>query len=191
MRCSIMTKTILRNQMIEKLKLMNQQEKRAIEKKITAQLFATAIWKNASTIGLTVSQSFEWDTHSIMERAWKEQKNIVVPKCNTKKKQLTFYKINSRNDLEYGYAEIMEPHSAITEIIDKDAIELLIVPGLIFDELGFRIGFGGGYYDRFLVDFDNITMALASKKQLVQKLPVDEYDIPVQYIVTEDGCKRV
>lgn|SRR5690625_674938 len=183
-------KAKLRSDMIQQLKNINLHDKRKIEKKIMTQLFQTSIWKNAKVIGTTMAQNFEWNTAEIIQRGWKEQKDIVIPKANKKSRQLTFYTITSFQDVKKGYANIMEPNIYLTEKVSKDKIDLLIVPGLIFDRYGYRIGFGGGFYDRFLADFHQTTVSLASEQQLIDKIPREEYDKPVQFIITENRCIR-
>lgn len=186
-----MNKQSLRKQMIHQLKLINPEEKLAIGKQLTTHLFNTSIWKDASVIGVTVSQNFEWDTKTIIEQAWEERKKVTVPKCNITNKQLSFYQIKTKTDLEHGYANIMEPIIAQTKKVDKQLIELLIVPGIMFDKHGYRIGFGGGYYDRFLSSFTGITVSLAHTKQIINSLPVEVYDIPVQFLITEKGYNKI
>ena len=86
-----------------------------------------------------------------------------------------------------GNFGISEPDTQKAKEIDKNQIDLLLVPGLIFTRDGYRIGFGGGYYDRFLTDFVQPTVSLASTKQLVDDFPVEPFDIPVNYLLTEEG----
>lgn len=186
----IMTKATLRKRMIQNLKQLPATEKRLIEQKIVTQLFQTSLWKDASIIGVTVSRDFELDTIAIIQKAWNEGKTIAIPKCHPENRQLTFYQITDYSELKVGYANIMEPDVTSAAQLDIHLIHLLIVPGILFDRLGYRIGFGGGYYDRFLTQFNGITLSLASNMQVVDKLRVDPYDKPVTFIVTEDGCNK-
>ena len=99
---------------------------------------------------------------------------------------MDFYLYTNKNELENVYLDLYEPKDHREKLIDKDFIDLIIVPGLLFDPKGYRVGYGGGYYDRYLVDYPNITVSLAMEEQLVQYVPFDEYDIPVDFIITED-----
>ncbi|WP_404453017.1 5-formyltetrahydrofolate cyclo-ligase [Virgibacillus necropolis] len=182
-----MDKPQLRNKAITYLKSLSDNEKQSIEEKITYQLIHSDIWKKASSIGITISQGFEWNTKAIIDAAWKEHKQVSVPKCNPVNKELIFYQLDSYDQLEVVYYNLKEPNPDISQATDKDRIDLLIVPGLLFDSNGYRVGFGGGYYDRFLTDFPNSTISLVSNNQIVQELPKEKFDLPVKYIVTENG----
>ncbi|ASN05230.1 5-formyltetrahydrofolate cyclo-ligase [Virgibacillus necropolis] len=182
-----MNKSELRNKAITYLKSLSDEEKLAVEGKITNQLIQSDLWKKSSSIGITISQGFEWNTKTIIDTAWKEDKQVSVPKCDPSIKALTFYQLKTYEQLEVVYYNLKEPDPSISKFIEKNQLDLLIVPGLVFDQKGYRIGFGGGYYDRFLKDFSNTTVSLVSNDQLTQEIPREEFDLPVDYIVTETG----
>src|SRR5699024_2094055 len=93
--------------------------------------------------------------------------------------------INQIDELKPGYAGIYEPDPEITTYKNKSENDLLIVPGLVFDENGFRIGFGGGFYDRFLEDYQGITVSLAAEYQRVKKLLRQTFDKNIKHINTD------
>lgn len=181
-----MNKQELRIKIRNELKKISPERKKIIEARLYSCLFNTSQWQYAKTIGITLSKSFEWNTKPIIEQAWKQHKEIVVPKVNQKNKSLSFFKINSFHDVQTGSLHILEPKSTIKERIEKTRIDLLIIPGIVFDRSGYRIGFGGGYFDRFLIDFPNETVSLVDCIQLVDSIPKDVYDIPVKALVTTD-----
>lgn len=186
-RGEAMLKSELRKAMTDFLKKMPEREKRDIEEKILQNLLSSSLWKDARTIGVTVSQGFEWNTGPIIESGWEQGKTICVPKCMPKEKKLVFYELGDFDQLEKSYYNLLEPKTDKTTRVEKPQIDLLIVPGLVFDKNGYRIGFGGGYYDRFLADFPNKTVSLAHSGQIREGLPIDSYDIPVQHLITETG----
>lgn len=183
-------KVLLRHDIKERLQSLSQSKKTKIENKLYEHLFKSKIWSAASTIGMTCSQSMEWNTFPIIERAWKEKKRVAVPKSNPQKRELVFYYITSKNELELGHYGILEPGKQ-TVIAKKNEIDLLLVPGLVFDLFGYRIGFGGGYYDRYLNDFKQETVSLASQLQIIERIPSEPYDIRVRHLVHEHGCVEV
>ncbi|WP_099158509.1 5-formyltetrahydrofolate cyclo-ligase [Virgibacillus ndiopensis] len=183
----MLDKLQLRKSAIAKLKKIKENEKRAIEQKLKHYLTTSAAWENATTIGITVSQGFEWNTKPLIEEAWEQGKIVCVPKCEPKEKLLTFYQLKSYDQLEIVYYNLLEPKPKETKKVDKNDIDLLVVPGLVFAKNGIRIGFGGGYYDRYLTNFLNQTISLASIHQLVDSLPFESFDIPVNQLVTENG----
>ncbi|WP_338472067.1 5-formyltetrahydrofolate cyclo-ligase [Niallia sp. XMNu-256] len=182
-----MDKAQLRNDMIASLKALSSQEKIEIEKRLTDHLLNSSIWAEANTIGVTMSQGFEWDTRKIIETGWEQGKTIAAPKCYPSDKSMIFYQINHYDQLEKVYYDLLEPKPEETVEIPKTHLDLIIVPGVLYEQKGYRIGFGGGYYDRFLADFPNKTVSLVSTLQLKESLPTDPYDIPVQHIITENG----
>lgn len=96
---------------------------------------------------------------------------------------MAFYPIKDLNDYHIGRFKVMEPNS--NEKMPKDAIEIMFIPGIAFSHKGYRLGFGAGYYDRYLVDYPNIKVGVCYDFQFVEELPTDLYDIPVDVIITE------
>lgn len=186
-----MYKRKLRLQILERLNQLSEEEKTEIENLLISHLIHSKLFQKSSVIGTTFSQPFEWNTKPIMEKAWEENKTVVVPKTYPMKRQLTFFEVHKDSELEVGYGNILEPKEEYSKKYDKNEIDLLIVPGIVFDEYGYRIGFGGGYYDRFLIDYKRTTVSIASKRQMIEKIPIQPYDIPVDFLVTEDGFYRV
>jgi len=180
-------KSNLRSNIIEKLKTLSAAERKNIEQSLEENLLTSEIWKQSSVIGITISHGFEWNTKSIIEAAWQNGKKVCVPKCQPKERKMDFYLINNYDQLEVVYYNLQEPKLEETEKITKNNIDLLVVPGLLFDKQGYRIGFGGGYYDRFLTDFTNKKLSLAANMQVVDKLPAELFDVPVDDVITENG----
>lgn len=182
-----MDKKEIRQSVIKKLKALTDKERNNIQLELHNHFIQSTLWKEANTIGVTVSQGFEWDTRKIIESAWEQGKTVVVPKCSAKEKVLTFYELTSFEQLEVVYYNLLEPKISETKPVEKQMIELLIVPGVVFQPNGYRIGFGGGFYDRFLADFTNETVSLVSTIQLKDDLPIEKHDIPVKHLITENG----
>lgn len=181
------TKETLRKSMQENLARLSKEERQNISKKLQNELFKLNTWKNAETIGLYLSFGTEWDTKNIVEEAFKLGKKVAIPKTIPATKGMKFYQINDFSEVKKGHFDIEEPIVEDTIYTKKNEMDLLIVPGLVFSKEGYRIGFGGGYYDRFLTDFIHPTVSLVWSKQLVENLPTNQYDLPVQYLITENG----
>lgn len=184
------TKKNLRTSMRTQLSQIDDNERLDVSKKLQRVLFNSEIWKNAETIGVYISFKTEWDTRNIIKKAFNEGKNVAIPKTIPETRRLDFYKITDLSQVEKvtsGNFLIEEPIVESSTYLDKNNIDLLIVPGLIFSKDGYRIGFGGGYYDRFLTDFIHTTISLVSMRQLKESIPIEKHDIPVDYIITENG----
>ncbi|WP_075035090.1 5-formyltetrahydrofolate cyclo-ligase [Halobacillus dabanensis] len=184
-----MDKTELRFKGKQILSTISVKERQEMEAKMHRHLFASELWKRAKVVGVTLSQSHEWSTEPIIEEGWRAGKKMVVPKCSPKEKEMQFYQLDSYDQLERVYFGLREPKPNEDSKIEKDDIELLLVPGLLFDIKGYRIGYGGGYYDRFIEGYRGKTMMVASTKQKIDKLPMEEYDQRVEYILTEAGIQ--
>ncbi|WP_066064237.1 5-formyltetrahydrofolate cyclo-ligase [Neobacillus soli] len=154
--------------------------------KIAGRLFEDEAWKQAQVIGITVSKRPEVDTYQIIRKAWELGKQVVVPKCYPKDRRLSFRTLSGFSQLESVYYGLFEPIESLTTEIEANLIDLIIVPGLAYTREGYRLGFGGGYYDRYITNFLGKTLSLAFNEQLIPQFSVEEHDIPVSKIITYD-----
>ena len=154
--------------------------------KIAGFLFGTEAFRRAKTVMTYVSFGSEPRTDAVLDMILKSGKTAAVPVCE-KGFELTARAISSAADLSPGAYGIPEPSGA--PIIEKNKIDLVIVPGLGFDKNGFRIGYGKGYYDRFLSDFRGISAGLCFDICLADAIARDDRDIPVKMVITESGVR--
>lgn len=180
-------KKITRKTMLLSLSKVDETERIEVSNQIQKHLFESDLWKNAQTVGVYLSVGHEWDTREIVGRAFEEGRTVVIPKTIPATKELVFYRITNFDQTVIGHFDLEEPDTGMTEAVKKDAIDLLIVPGVAFTKNGYRIGVGGGYYDRFLADFINPTVSLLHSNQLINIFPIESFDIPVNYLITEKG----
>lgn len=160
-------------------------EKRSQElAEIYKRMFQLAEWESSETIAVTIAVGIELDTMPLIKQAWKQGKKVAVPRCSPRKKQLDFYYLENVDQLEDSFYGLKEPDPLKCEFVDMNTIDLMIVPGLVFDTRGYRIGHGGGYYDRLLANHVFHTVSLCFDFQLKEKIPKEEHDIPVNIIVT-------
>ncbi|MBS4215655.1 MULTISPECIES: 5-formyltetrahydrofolate cyclo-ligase [Neobacillus] len=177
-------KNSIRQQMKESLSKLTKPIYEDYSYKIACRLFELEDWEQAQVIGITISRTPEVDTYQIIRKAWESGKQVVVPKCYPKEKRLSFRSLTEFSQLESVFYGLLEPNVEQTTEVSPDKIDLLIVPGLAYTRSGFRLGFGGGYYDRFLTGYSGNTLSLAFEEQLIPEFPVEQYDIPVAKIVT-------
>ncbi|GAA0457775.1 5-formyltetrahydrofolate cyclo-ligase [Alkalibacillus silvisoli] len=162
------------------------EHKEQAAKAISSTLFKTDFWNKSQTIAITISRQIELDTHPIIKQAWKEGKEVVIPKCYPHEGHLMkFFKFTNDLELENVYLDLYEPKERDDYLVEPSQINLMIVPGLLFDHSGFRIGYGGGYYDRYLTNYPNTKLSIAMEEQIVRSIPYDDYDIPVDYIISD------
>ncbi|QED48635.1 5-formyltetrahydrofolate cyclo-ligase [Cytobacillus dafuensis] len=177
-------KQFLRKEIMAKLDNIEKPQYEHFSYLIAKNLYQDSYWKESKTIGITISKQSEVDTYQIIRKAWEEGKQIVIPKCLPKLREMVFRTFCQFDQLECVYSGLFEPIEAETEEVSKSDIDLLIIPGLAFTEKGFRLGFGGGYYDRYLTEYKGRTVSLAFHPQIVSDLPIEYHDMPVNKIIT-------
>ncbi|MGN0584540.1 MAG: 5-formyltetrahydrofolate cyclo-ligase [Ruminococcus sp.] len=178
-------KKLLRREMKALRKSIPPKEKVDLDKRICENLFSSEYYRNAQLILTFISVGDEPDTRNILLRAWKEGKLTAVPKCLPDHK-MSFYIIESFDDCTEGAYGIPEPKSYCREAQLEGENILCLVPGLAFDREGARLGYGGGYYDRFLSCHTNIIcMGLCAERFITAKVPEEETDIKLDGLITE------
>lgn len=177
-------KKTFRKQILENLSKMEKLQYEQLSSDIALRLYDEPLWKEAKTVGITISRFPEVDTYQIIRKAWEEGKQIVVPKCLPKNREMIFRQIVQFNQLESVYSGLLEPIEAVTKEVPLNHIDLLIVPGVAFTKEGYRLGFGGGYYDRLLLKYNGKKISLAFESQIVSELPIEPHDLPVSKIMT-------
>lgn len=164
-------------------------EKQRIDQGITAQVLGSSCYRNAQTVFLYVSTPQEIDTIAILQDAWAGGKSVCVPRCQPGG-HMTAHGIFGMDELcapnRYG---ILEP-AAETPIVQPQEIELCLIPALACDRRGVRLGYGGGYYDRYLPQTSATLVALCASARLVERLPKEVHDISCQFIITESQVVR-
>lgn len=181
-----MNKAEIRKMVKEKLEHVPADLYHRWSREIAAILFSIDEWKNAATIAITISRGREVETRAIIQEGWKQGKRIVVPKCEPISRDMTFRVLDSFDQLEVVYYGLEEPMEAETEAVSASEINLMLVPGLAYNQKGYRVGFGGGFYDRFLSKYKGKTASLAFEVQLVEDLPIEDHDIAVDKIITNE-----
>lgn len=189
---------------------MIQQRKREIRKKVQEErdslsprertghsgvvldrLFSLEEFRVANTIFFFISFRSEVDTVPMIKRALAEGKRVCLPYTYTDSKQMVAsHVLDFENDLEPGNYDIMEPRPESVRPIPPEEIDIIIMPGVAFDADGRRLGYGGGYYDRFLNHCrpDCLRVAPCFDLQVIDEVPCADHDHTIHMIVTE---KRV
>ena len=175
-----MNKKELRAQIRAQKRAMTEEQ--IVEKSLRlGELFlASDAYKNAKTIYGYLPYNQEVRTVAMLEQAMKDGKRVAVPKCYGDEMRFIF--MDDLSKVEKGYANIPEPIA--DEPIADDETALVLMPGMAFDPQGHRIGYGGGFYDKFLAKEPNHpTLALCYDFQMVEHLETEEFDIPVDTVL--------
>lgn len=176
-------KKSLRREFRELRRNMERYDKKHADSEIARRFLESEEYRQHDTILCYVSSEIEVDTYVIIDSALSHGKNVYVPKCQSGN-EMKFYRIYSFNDLHKGAYGIMEPDADAQEYFGDPA--LCAVPGLSFDISGNRLGFGMGFYDRFLSENPQLcSVGLCYQSCIMDKLPAQEHDVCVRKIITE------
>ena len=140
-------------------------------------------YNDANIIAIYNSMGSEVNTKEIIMYSLLKQKVVLLPKIEGE--DMLFVRVNANTKYALSKFGILEPTEG--EIYNPDKIDLFIVPGLAFDINGNRLGYGGGYYDRYLRELRAVKIGLAYEEQLVNSIPTEEKDIPLNIIQTEEN----
>ncbi|MBI4849457.1 MAG: 5-formyltetrahydrofolate cyclo-ligase [Nitrospirae bacterium] len=203
-------KKALRERLLKKRNHIGPQEKKEKEAAIKKRLYASADFKRAKSILFYASFRSEVDTMACIAHALKLNKDVVLPKVESKKKMLRLFAIDNISAIETGYMGIPEPVMKKMSERKLDDIDIMIVPGAGFDKNGNRLGYGAGYYDRLLrqkaegrgqraakkiaITPKPLLIALAFEEQIASKIPGEKHDVKMDRIITEKrtiDCRKM
>lgn len=175
-----MDKKALRSQIRQQKRAMTEEEICLRSEKLAEKFLASEAYRNAETIYGYLPYNQEVRTTPMLEQALRDGKRVAVPKVYGD--EMKFIYLEDLSQVEKGYANIPEPIADGPVAEDKTA--LVLMPGMAFDPQGHRIGYGGGFYDKFLAaEPEHPTLALCYAFQLLPALDTEEHDIPVDHVI--------
>lgn len=170
--------------------------RKTADRAMAQAVIKSSLFSRAPLVLAYCSFGSEVDTHTLIEEALRQDKEVALPRCLPGTGLMTWHTITSLSDLAPGYGGILEPPDNPATLIDPrttDPRALALVPGLLFDDAGYRLGYGGGYYDRFLASFPGTSLGLTRAAQRVSDLralgAVESFDQPVHWIADEAGLR--
>ncbi|MBM6828870.1 5-formyltetrahydrofolate cyclo-ligase [Anaerotignum lactatifermentans] len=173
----------------EKQKMMALRSWEAEDRKICEGLLSLAAYRRAKTIFCFVSMPEEIDTDFFLQQAWKDGKRVVVPRCG-QKGVMAAYEVSSLRDLEAGQYGIREP-KAYCALVAPEEIDFGVIPCLSCDRKGFRLGHGGGYYDRYLEGTNFPTAVICREELLLEETAIEPFDTQMDWVITEKEIMSV
>lgn len=175
-----MDKKELRRQIREQKRAMTEEQIVAASSRLGELFLNCPQYKEAQTIYGYLPYNQEVRTVPMLEQAMKDGKRVAVPKCYGD--EMRFIYMDDLSKVEKGYANIPEPIA--DEPVADDKTALVLMPGMAFTKDGKRMGYGGGFYDKFLAaEPEHPTVALCYAFQMVEDLPTEDYDIPVDCVL--------
>lgn len=181
-------KASMRKEVTQKRDSLSRKDIFEKSRSIKSKLFKLPEFIKSDTVSFFVNFKSEVETVNMIEESIKMGKRVIVPVVVSGQKDLLLSELKSLDELYPSKFGILEPESMFIRPVDEREIEVLITPGVAFDEEGFRIGYGGGYYDRLIKKLPDRckTIALAFEIQMVDRVPREEHDMKVHMIITED-----
>jgi len=183
-----MNKKDLRKIMLSKRNVLSSESIFERSEIILERFYQSSLYKDAKKIMTYVPFQRELRTDLLIQRSLADGKEIYIPVTVPKEKKLIPSKLlDLKKDLIAGHFGVPEPRPSAFRPVPPQKIDLIIVPGLVFTRKGYRVGYGGGYYDRFLANpkVEASKVSLVFDFQILSDLPVDDYDLPVEWIFTE------
>ena len=175
-------KAELRKQVLQEMKAIPREQKQAMDQALTDQFLKHPFYQEANTIATYLSFPHEFQTQGLIEQALKDGKKVLIPKTYPKGR-MDFVVYNPQQLVKTSFG-LLEPQGDL-EVVDASQIDLIHVPGLAFTREGYRIGYGGGYYDRYLKHFTGHTLSTVYPCQIQDFIP-EKHDIPVQEVLIDE-----
>ncbi len=179
-------KKLQREKQLELRKKYNYLVKDELDNSIFEKIVSSKEYKECDSILTYVSMGFEVDTIKLINHSLKIGKAVYAPFVTKEKYVMKFYRVNTIDELVKNKMGILEPKEVDEWVKSKNT--LCIVPALTYDEKGYRIGYGGGYYDYFLCNNKVTTIGIIYDEFVIDKIYIDKYDQKVEKIITD---KRV
>ena len=176
-------KSKLRKQVLQEMKAISQEQKQFIDQTLIERLLHHPFYQEAKVIATYLSFPHEFQTQELIEQALKDGKKILIPKTYPKGR-MDFVVYDPQQLVKTSFG-LLEPQGDL-EVVDASQIDLIHVPGLAFTTEGYRIGYGGGYYDRYLEHFTGHTLSTVYPCQIRDFSP-ENHDIPVQEVLIDEG----
>ena len=161
----------------------------SFDKRIFDRICASITYRHSNEILLYASMNSEIDTWHLFETALRNGKKVAFPRTYDDNTMRFFY-CTSKDDMEKRSNGIYEPFETLPEYV-PNPLTICVIPAIVFDKDGYRIGYGRGFYDRFLSDFPGVKMGLVYSSMIVPKVPRGRFDKYVDIIISERGVVAV
>lgn len=178
-----MNKKDLRKELITKRKNLDSDYRRNADRLIFEKIIALDAYQKAQTIFCFVSTPDEINTFPLLEHAFSSKKRVTVPKC-IEKGVMQAYHIQSFQDLKTGKYSLSEPMSHCP-VVAPEELDLIIVPCLSCNPDGYRIGYGGGFYDRYLASTAAASVVICYQQMMLDEIPLEPFDQKADCVITD------
>ncbi|MFF2533698.1 5-formyltetrahydrofolate cyclo-ligase [Brevibacillus sp. NPDC058079] len=179
----------LRSHILERRKSMSAREREQLSREVCDQLLSHERLADAKAIMAFHPFGDELDILPFLHEVKKRGQDIWLPLTNVAERRLIPYRYTGPHMLKQGVYGIWEPDPALAEVADVSHLDAILVPGVAFDSKGGRMGYGGGYYDRFLATLKKLPflVGVGFSIQVVEHVPLESHDVLLDEVVTEKG----
>lgn len=187
-----MNKKALRSDILERRKEIPAATRAQAPHSILNQLLTMSEFIKAETVSSFVSFRDELDMTPTNEWILANGKILLLPYIDPAQRKMSFYEVRDLSSLQRNDYGILEPDPKVHELFDELNIECVLTPGVAFDANGYRLGYGGGFYDKFFSRIRKTTprIGVAFEIQFVDRLPTEAYDEPVHYLISEKTIRK-
>ena len=180
----------IRKKYLEKRAALPVEVRAARDARICRNILSSAVYRYADILLMFYPMRGEADVMPVMESALAAGKRVAFPRCNAQDHSMIFYYVTSKEDFEQGAYGIMEPKPTLPPF-EHASVEmqnvLCLVPAIVYDRRGYRVGYGGGYYDRFFGKVKPASIGVVYEEFILKTVPHGRYDITVDVVVSERG----
>ena len=188
-------KNEIRAQYKERRAALSQEERTDADARICARFLSSITYRYAKVLLMYAPLPGEIDIMPIARQAMADGKTVAFPRCDSHACTMQYHIVSSLDELQLGAYGIMEPSETLpvfrAEDCSPDAHPVCIVPGLVFDRQGYRVGYGKGYYDRYLGSFPGVRVGAVYADFVLPDIPRSRFDLSVDVLVTEKGVRAV
>jgi 5-formyltetrahydrofolate cyclo-ligase len=185
------SKEMLRRKYLEIRQLANQHATPSVWAKMREHLWSLPGFSDAKTILLYSSKDTEAPTTDLIQKALDEGRRVALPIAHAKERTMELSFIRSLDDLVPSSFGVLEPKLSSLSTCAPSEVQCALVPGIAFDLEGYRLGWGLGFYDRFLPSLSCPTIGFCYEAQIAPKLPHEKFDVPVKAIITEVSARAI
>lgn len=179
----------LRDEVKAYRRALSERQKEQQDEAVFRRLISTWQYRECKAIFIYASTDIEVDTYRIMRQAFADQKKVALPRCVPDSRDMVFHFIRDFSDLERGSFGVMEPKKTMPIADDEDG--LMIVPALCLDNNGYRLGYGGGYYDRYLSRSSRESIGICYYDNFKTCLLHGKYDVALKAVLTDKFVRRM
>ena len=183
-------KTEIREQYLAQRREMAEEKKQALEDKLCQVILGSATYRYADTILMYYAKEEEVNINRVAWEAIAAGKKVAFPKTNPEDRSMVFHFVKGEDDFEDGEFSIREPKADLPAFEVTGELQnnvICIIPAVVYDKKGFRIGYGGGYYDRYLSSFKGTKVGVVYSDFIISEVPHGRFDLAVDVLITEKG----